>query len=161
MGEEVVPGTLDQLDQDILAVLQENARLPNRAIAARIGSSEATVRRRVDRLVDEGLIRVVAVASPFVLGHPVMAILGLQIERSYQRQIEEAFQGMPEVRFVGLTLGSYDMMIEVWLPSTETLLAFLTDRLGQLPGVSRAETWQVVRLSKYSYDWGEQPSATL
>jgi Lrp/AsnC family transcriptional regulator, regulator for asnA, asnC and gidA len=154
-------GELDDLDRRILAVLQENARLPNRAIAARVGSSEPTVRRRVDRLLDEGLIRIVAVASPFALGNRIVAILGLQIERAYQRQLEEALAAIPEVRFVGLTLGSYDALLEVWLPSPDALLSFLADRLGPLPGIQRVEAWQVLKLSKYSYDWGEQPSALL
>lgn len=97
---------LDSLDRDILALLQEDARLPNRAIAVRVGSSEPTVRRRIDRMIEDGLIKIVAVASPFALGHTVMAILGLQIDRSYQSQIEEALRAIPEVRFVGLTLGA-------------------------------------------------------
>jgi Lrp/AsnC family transcriptional regulator for asnA, asnC and gidA len=90
-----------------------------------------------------------------------VAILGLQIDRSYQRQIEEALHGMPEVRFVGLTLGSYDVILEVWLPSTDKLLDFLTHQLSQLPGIQRVEAWQVLKLSKYSYDWGEQPSVRV
>jgi Lrp/AsnC family transcriptional regulator for asnA, asnC and gidA len=150
---------LDALDRDILALLQEDARLPNRVIAARVGSSEPTVRRRIDRMIEDGLIKIVAVASPFALGHTLMAILGLQIDRSYQSQIEEALRAIPEVRFVGLTLGSYDMIVEVWLPSTNALLEFLTDTLSALPGIQRAEAWQVLKLSKYSYDWGAQPSA--
>jgi Lrp/AsnC family transcriptional regulator for asnA, asnC and gidA len=150
---------LDSLDRDILALLQEDARLPNRAIAVRVGSSEPTVRRRIDRMIEDGLIKIVAVASPFALGHMVMAILGLQIDRSYQSQIEEALCAIPEVRFVGLTLGSYDMIVEVWLPSTNALLEFLTDTISAVPGIQRAEAWQVLKLSKYSYDWGAQPSA--
>ncbi|MCU0495316.1 MAG: Lrp/AsnC family transcriptional regulator [Chloroflexaceae bacterium] len=153
------PGELDALDRAILAQLQQDARLTNRAIAARVGSSEPTVRRRVERLVDEGLVRIVAVASPFALGHRLMAIIGLQIERAYQTQIEQALQAWPEVRFVGLTLGSYDIIIEVWHSDAEQLLEFLSNQVGRLPGVQRAETWQVVKLSKYSYDWGMQPSA--
>lgn len=153
-------GELDALDRAILELLQEDARLPNRAIAARVGSSEATVRRRVARLLDEGLVRVVAVASPFALGYRSVAILGLQIDRSQQREIEAALAAMPEVRFIGLTLGSYDAILEVWLPRPEALLDFLSERLGPLPGIRRAEAWQVLKLSKYSYDWGEQPSAS-
>jgi hypothetical protein len=103
-GDEM--NELDSLDRDILALLQEDARLPNRAIAVRVGSSEPTVRRRIDRMIEDGLIKIVAVASPFALGHTVMAILGLQIDRSYQSQIEEALRAIPEVRFVGLTLGA-------------------------------------------------------
>jgi Lrp/AsnC family transcriptional regulator for asnA, asnC and gidA len=152
---------LDALDRQILAVLQEDARRTNRAIAAQVGSSEATVRRRVDRLLNEGLIRIAAVASPFALGYQVVAILGLQLDRSYQRQVEQALHGMPEVRFVGLTLGSYDAILEVWLASTDALLAFLTDQISPLPGLQRVEAWQVLKLSKYSYDWGEQPAMPL
>lgn len=151
--------SLDDLDRKIVALLQEDARLPNRAIAARVGSSEATVRRRVDRLVETGAVRIVAVASPFVLGYGTVTILGVQIDRSYQRQIEEALHQMPEVRFVGITLGSYDVILEVWLPTPDALLTFLAERLSPLHGIQRVEAWQVLKLSKYSYDWGEQPSA--
>lgn len=149
---------LDALDRAIVALLQEDARLTNRAIAARVGSSEPTVRRRVDRLIDAQLIKIVAVASPFALGYGVVAILGMQIDRSYQTQIEQALQAMPEVRFVGLTLGSYDVILEVWLPSNAALLEFLTTRLSPLYGIQRVESWQVLKLSKYTYDWGTQPS---
>ncbi len=153
-------GTLpDDLDRAILAVLQEDARLTNRAIAARVGSSEPTVRRRIERLIASGAIKIVAVASPFALGYGVMAILGLQIDRAYQRQIEDALNAMPEVRFVGLTLGSYDVLLEVWMQDNAALLAFLSDRLSAIPGIHRVESWQVLKLSKYSYDWGVQPSA--
>lgn len=152
---------LDDLDRALVALLQEDARLTNRALAARVGSSEATVRRRVDRLLDAGLIRVVAVASPFALGYRMVAIVGAQIDRAHQGEIERALQAMPEVRFVGLTLGSYDLMMELWLPGPEALLDFLSERLAPLPGLQRVEAWQVLKLSKYSYDWGEQPSASL
>ena len=152
---------LDELDRKILALLQEDARLTNRAIAQRLSSSEPTVRRRVDRLLDAGAIKIVAVASPFALGYTVVAIVGLQIDRNFQYQIEQALVQMAEVRFVGLTLGSFDVMLEVWLESHEALLDFLSRRLSPVPGIHRAEAWQVLRLSKYSYDWGAQPSAAV
>lgn len=152
---------LDRLDREILAVLQEDARLTNRAIAARVGSSEPTVRRRIDRMLGAGAVKIVAVASPFALGYGVIAILGLQIDRGYQPQIEQALHALPEVRFVGLTIGSYDLILEAWLPGSEALLAFLSDQLGSLPGIQRVESWQVLKLSKYSYDWGAQPSAQI
>jgi Lrp/AsnC family transcriptional regulator for asnA, asnC and gidA len=153
------PIHLDELDRAILALLQEDARLTNRAIAARVHSSEATVRRRIDRLLDLGLMRIVAVASPFALGYHSVAIVGVQIDRSQQRAIETALQALPEVRFIGLSIGSFDMMLEVWMPDPEALLNFLNDRLSSLEGVRKVEAWQILKLSKYSYDWGEQPSA--
>ena len=152
---------LDDLDRAIVRILQLDARRTNRAIAEETGSSEPTIRRRVERLIDAGLIKIVAVVSPFALGYGVVAILGVQIDRAYQTQIEQALLAMPEVRFVGLTLGSHDAMLEVWLPSNDALLDFLQQRLGPVVGITRVETWQVLKLSKYSYDWGEQPSAGL
>lgn len=150
--------TMDELDQAILEVLQTDARLPNRAIASKVGSSEPTVRRRIERLVDEGLIKIVAVASPYALGYQVVAIIGMQIDRAYQRQIEQALCNLPHVHFVGLTLGSYDVVLEAWLRSTDELLELLADHIAPLPGVQRVEPWQVLKLSKYNYDWGNQPS---
>lgn len=149
---------LDDLDSAILRILQEDARRSNRSIAAEVGSSEPTVRRRVERLLDTGLVKVVAVVSPFALGYGVVAILGVQIDRAYQQQIEQALSAMDEVRFVGLTLGSYDAILEVWLGSSDLLLDFLANRLSPIVGITRVETWQVLKLSKFTYDWGVQPS---
>ncbi len=149
---------LDDLDRAIVRILQDDARRTNRSVADELHSSEPTVRRRIERLIDMGMIKIVAVVSPFALGYGVVAILGVQFDRAYQTQIEQALQAMPEVRFVGLTLGSFDAMLEVWLPSNDALLDFLHQRLGVVVGITRVETWQVVKLSKYSYDWGEQPS---
>ena len=148
---------LDALDHAILTVLQADARLPNRAIARRVGSSEPTVRRRVERLIAEQRIKIVAVASPFTVGYSVVAVIGVQLDRAYQAQIEAALHAMDEVRFVGVTIGSYDMLLEAWFTGTDDLLAFLSERLGVLPGIQRVETWQVLKLSKYTYDWGAQP----
>jgi Lrp/AsnC family transcriptional regulator, regulator for asnA, asnC and gidA len=150
---------LDKIDRAILAVLQEDARLPNRAIAKRVGSSEPTVRRRVDRLIAEQRIKIVAVASPFSVGYNVVAVIGVQLDRAYQARIETALHDMPEVRFVGVTVGSYDMLLEAWFSDTDGLLTFLSDQLSVLVGIQRVETWQVLKLSKNTYDWGAQPFA--
>lgn len=150
---------LDELDRKLVALLQENAHLTNREIAARLGSSESTIRRRIDRLLEQGVFKIVAVASPFSLGYSVIAILGLQIDRTRQDEIEQALHAMPELRFIGLTLGSYDLMVEAWFRSNDDLLAFMSEKLNRVEGIRRVESWQVLKLAKYSYDWGEQPSA--
>jgi len=121
---------LDPLDHKIIAVLQENARLSNAEIAARVASSEPTVRRRVDR-----------------------------IDHSRLDEIQEALLLMPEIRFAGVTLGSYDVVTEVWFHSNRELLAFLHERLSKIPGIHRIESLQVVKMIKYAYDWGVQSSA--
>lgn len=144
---------LDELDHKIIAALQENARLPNADVARQVGSSEPTVRRRVERLLQHDIIKVVAVASPLSLGYHVVAILGLQIDHSQLDRIEAALQAMSEVRFAGVTLGSYDVVAEAWFHDNDELLSFLHGRLSKIAGIQRIESLQVVKMVKYTYDW--------
>lgn len=146
----------DNLDQALITLLQEDARLSNREIAQRLNSSEPTIRRRIDRLMKLDVLKIVAVASPFALGYSVMAILGLQVDRTQHQSIEQTLSTWPEIRFLGVTVGSYDMILEAWFRDNNALLHFLTHRLGQVSGIQRVESWQVLKLSKYNYDWGKQ-----
>jgi len=150
---------LDALDHRIVAVLQENARLTNTEIAAEVGSSEPTVRRRVERLLQNQIIKIVAVAAPFQLGYNVVAILGIQIDHSYLTQIEDALSAMPEIRFAGVTLGSYDVVAEAWFHSNEALLTFLNEQLSKIAGIQRIDTLQVAKMIKYTYDWSAPQKA--
>lgn len=109
--------------------------------------------RRVDRLLRHGVIKIVAVASPFQLGYHVVAILGIQIDHSHLDQIEEALYAMPEIRFAGVTLGAYDIVVEAWFHSNDDLLSFLHGRLSKIAGIQRIEALQVAKMVKYTYDW--------
>lgn len=158
ISENESPLRLDTLDHKIIAILQENARFTNAEVAAQVGSSEPTVRRRVDLLLQHQIIKIVAVAPPFSLGYHVVAILGLQIDHSRLTEIQEALLAMPEIRFAGVTLGSYDVVTEAWFHNNADLLSFLHERLSKIVGIQRIESLQVVKMIKYAYDWGVQPS---
>jgi Lrp/AsnC family transcriptional regulator for asnA, asnC and gidA len=144
---------LDGLDREIITELEENARQTNAEIAAKVGSSEPTVRRRIERLLSEQVIKIVAVATPFKLGYTVVAILGIQIDHKYMDKIESALASMQEVRFAGITLGTYDVVVEAWFQSNEELLTFLRERLSKLDGIGRIDSLQVAKMIKYTYDW--------
>ena len=150
---------LDSADLKILGLLQLDARLSNVEIAQRLNMSEPTVRRRIQRLLDRRAIRIVAVASPFELGYEVMAILGIKANRSELQAVGENLVAMEEIRFAGVTLGAYDIVAEAWLANGEALVDLLTGRLATMPGIIDVEPIQVLKLLKYSYDWGQQPSA--
>jgi len=145
---------LDELDRRIIEILQEDGRYTNTEIAQRTGSSEPTVRRRVERLTQNQVIRIVAVAEPYQLGYEVVAIIGIQLYHRFNTVIERELGSMGEVRFAGVTLGTYDMMIEAWFGSNEELRAFLHERLFKIEGVLRTESLQVLKMIKYSNDWG-------
>ena len=154
-------GELDKLDHKIIEILQENARLTNAEVAAQVGSSEPTVRRRVERMLQNQIIKIVAVAAPFRLGYNVVAILGIQIDHRHLTQIEESLAAMPEIRFAGVTLGSYDVVVEAWFHSNDELLAFLHERLSKIAGIQRIESLQVAKMVKYTYDWSASPAKPI
>ena len=145
---------IDRLDQKIIELLQEDGSLTNTAISSALHISEATVRRRIAILQQEDVFRIVAVVNPFKLGFNVMAIIGIQVEKSRLREVEQALVNMREVRFLGITLGAYDMLLEAWFQSNDELLHFVTMTLAEVEGIQRTESFQVMRLSKYTYDWG-------
>jgi Lrp/AsnC family transcriptional regulator for asnA, asnC and gidA len=151
---------LDKLDQDILRALQEDASTSPRDLAALCHSSEATVRRRIARLRQKDVMRIVAVVDPFKQGYPVVAIINMKIDQRKIRDVKAALARMKELRFVGVTVGGYDMVAEAWFKSTTEMLAFTTDTLARVHGVIRAELLQILEMVTYTYDWGKQREAT-
>ncbi|MFC2055326.1 Lrp/AsnC family transcriptional regulator [Chloroflexota bacterium] len=152
---------IDNLDRSIIELLQEDGSLTNAGIASLLNTSEATVRRRKSFLKKEDVYRLVAVVDPFKIGFKVMAIVGLQVEKLHLRNIEQALVEMNEVRFLGITLGTYDMVFEAWFQFNDEFLHFITVRLAEVEGIIRTETFQIMRLSKYTYDWGTPNAAKL
>ena len=150
---------IDEIDRGIVALLQNDGMLTNVALADILGISEATVRRRRLRLQEEDVIRVVAVADPHKLGFAIMAIIGIQTQRTKLADVEHALKQMSQVRFLGVTLGAYDLMLEAWFKTNDELLTFVTETLAHIDGITRTESFQIMRLSKYTYDWGTPPAA--
>jgi len=145
---------IDSTDIQIVEILQENARVTNADVARQLSVSESTVRRRIDKLLEKDVIRIKAVADPFKLGYVVIVIVGLWVDKAHLRAAEEFLCELAEVRFVGVTMGSYDIMLEAWFRSSDEMVFFLTETLASVPSVGRTDSFQVIRLSKYTYDWG-------
>ena len=154
-GEYQMPPSLDELDRRIITLLLEEPQSTNGEIARRLHSSASTIRRRRQRLTDEGIIRESIVADPFALGYTMMALIGIQIRQDRMQSIADQLKDLPQLRFIGLTLGRYDMLAEAWFRSNDELLEFLQESLGKIDGVQRTETLQVLRFLKYAYDWGQ------
>lgn len=146
---------LDTLDRDLIAALQEDGTLTHRALAARCGSTEPTVRRRVARLLATDAMRIVAVADPFKQGYPIVAIINMQVDQRQMPSVKAALSQMPQLRFVGVTVGAFDVVAEAWFRSSEEMLAFTRDVIAQVPGIIRLEPLQIHEMVTYTYDWGK------
>lgn len=144
---------LDPLDIEIVRALQRDGRMSFSAIGERCGVVEGTVRKRVMRLLRDGYLRIVGVANPFKVGMGVVGIIGLNVARQKMRQALVHLKALEPVRYIAMTTGTFDFIIEVVLPSNEDLLRFLVDDLGRVPGLGRTETSLVLMIPKQSYDW--------
>jgi Lrp/AsnC family transcriptional regulator for asnA, asnC and gidA len=146
-----VPENAD-LDTKIVEFLRLDGTLTNANISERLGVSEATIRRRRQRLEDEGYIRIIASANPIKLGYKIVAIIGVQAVKSKVLTVEAQLRALPQIHFLGLTTGHYDLMLEAWLRSNDEVVQFTTEALGRIDGILRTDIFQFLRLTKY-YGW--------
>ena len=132
---------MDDLDRKIIELLQINGRASNARIARDVGVSEGTVRRRLRRLVQEEIIRVVAVPDPEKMGLSTVALIGIQADPDKLDDVAARLADLPETQYVSLTTGSFDLFIWVALLSSEELGNFLRHMVGAIAGVRRTETF--------------------
>jgi Lrp/AsnC family transcriptional regulator for asnA, asnC and gidA len=144
---------LSDLDKGIIEHLQEDGRRAFTQIAAALGVSEAAVRARTNRLVERGILQVVGVADPGKLGFQ-QALIGIRCEPGRLLAVADALAALPEVDYVVVTAGRFDILIETVAEDNEALLAFLNDRLQQIEGVRDTETFTYLRLVKQTYQYG-------
>jgi len=144
---------LDSVDKRIISLLQHDGRTPNAQIARELQISEGTVRRRIDALITNGVIKVTAVTNPFKIGLNTLVLIHLNVEPKKLKTVSERLVEMPEVRYVSLSTGEHDIMIEALFPSNSELLTFLRDSLAYIPGVTKIETNIQLQILKRSYEW--------
>lgn len=145
--------TLDQIDEEIIRQLQQDGRRPYTHLAKAVGLSEAAVRQRVQRLLESGVMQVVAVTDPLSLGLRRQAMVGITVEGDV-RAAAEAIAALDEAVYVVLTAGTVDILAEVVVASDEELLTLLNDRIRKIPGVRTTETSIYLSLQKQTYQWG-------
>ncbi|VTR78975.1 Regulatory protein AsnC [Cellulomonas hominis] len=149
----VPPVVLDDLSKAIIEQLQEDGRRPYATIARAVGLSEAAVRQRVQRLTDAGVMQIVAVTDPVQVGFARQAMIGIKAAGDLE-QLADALADLPEVDYVVITAGGFDVMVEVVCTGDDHLLAVLNDSIRTLPGVRATETFVYLKLRKQQYDWG-------
>ena len=142
---------MDELDQRIIGLLQVDGRLSNASIARRLRITEATIRRRVSRLIQEDVISIVAVPNIEKLGYTTTAFIGLPVRPGKADDVADALAGLGEVHYVSVTTGSYDVFIWVGLESSERLGEMLHTSIAAIDGVQRTETFVNLGIKKRTY----------
>jgi Lrp/AsnC family transcriptional regulator for asnA, asnC and gidA len=144
---------IDDIGKRIIEELQQDGRKSYAALAKTVGLSEAAVRQRVQRLIDTGVMQVVAVTDPLQVGFARQAMVGVRVDGDLVA-VAERLADIDEVDYVVITAGSFDILLEVVCEDDDHLLRLLTQRIRTLPGVRSSETFVYLKLAKQTYSWG-------
>jgi Lrp/AsnC family transcriptional regulator, regulator for asnA, asnC and gidA len=144
---------LDEVSRKIIGQLQQDGRRSYAAIAKVVGLSEAAVRQRVQKLLDSGVMQIVAVTDPLRVGFRRQAMIGVKAEGDL-RMVADKLGTIPEVDYVVVCAGSFDLLVEVVCEDDEDLFRLMNDTIRTIPGVRGTESFVYLRLVKETYTWG-------
>jgi Lrp/AsnC family transcriptional regulator, regulator for asnA, asnC and gidA len=144
---------LDEVSKRIIEQLQEDGRRPYASIGKAVGLSEAAVRQRVQRLLDAGVMQIVAVTDPLQVGFSRQAMIGVRAEGDLT-EVSDRLADMTEVDYVVVTAGSFDLLVEAVCEDDDALLDLISRKIRTIPGVRSTETFVYLKLRKQLYNWG-------
>jgi Lrp/AsnC family transcriptional regulator for asnA, asnC and gidA len=146
-------GGLDDITKQIIEQLQEDGRRSYAAIARAVGLSEAATRQRVQKLLEEGVIQITAVAVADAVGFHRTALLGIKVDGDI-RQVAEKLAGIPEADYVVICAGQFDLLVELICEDDEHLLRTVGESVRTVPGVRSSELFVYLKVAKENYQWG-------
>jgi Lrp/AsnC family transcriptional regulator for asnA, asnC and gidA len=144
---------VDDVGKAIIAQLQQDGRRPYAAIGQAVGLSEAAVRQRVQRLLDTGVMQIVAVTDPAHVGFAREAMVGIEVDGDVEK-VADQLATMDELDYVVICAGGFDILAEIVCEDDERLLDIVNKQIRAIPGVRRAEVFMYMKLHKQTYEWG-------
>lgn len=153
MASKTTQPALDEISKRIVELLQEDGRRPYAEIAREVGLSEAAARQRVQRMTEAGIIQIVAVTDPMQLGFHRMSMIGIRVTGD-PRAIAEELTAIPELAYVVVTLGTFDILVEAVCESDEHLIDLIATRIRTIDGIAHTESLLYAGLYKDLYNWG-------
>lgn len=144
---------VDDIDKAIIRELQVDGRMPYAKLGPKVGLSQAAARQRVQRLVESGAMQIVAVTDPLAVGFAMEAMIAVSVDGDL-REVADALAQVDEVTYLVITTGRFDLLAEVVCEGTEELFRLVNDVVRTTPGVTHAETFTYLHLTKQSYSWG-------
>jgi Lrp/AsnC family transcriptional regulator for asnA, asnC and gidA len=152
-NQYVTEPVLDDVNKRIIEQLQRDGRMSYAALAKVVGLSEAAVRQRVQRLLDTGVMQIVAVTDPLTLGFARQVMIGVKVQGDL-RKVAESLAQVPEIDYVVICAGGYDLLVELVCTDDDHLLTLLNDTIRSIDGVLATETFVYLKLAKQTYAWG-------
>jgi Lrp/AsnC family transcriptional regulator, regulator for asnA, asnC and gidA len=144
---------LDRADIAILRLLEQDGRIPTAQMARTLGISEPTVRKRMERLFADDIIKVVAVYNPRKTSYAADALIMIRVMPGHLQAVGKALASHEAVVYLGYTTGRSDIVVEALFENDEALFRFLDEELPTFGGIVSTETAHVLRTEKINYDW--------
>jgi Lrp/AsnC family transcriptional regulator for asnA, asnC and gidA len=151
----------DVLDRQIITLLRSDGRRSNREIARRLDVPEATVRYRVRRLTESGMLKISASIDPEQLGYGLTAVMSIELEPTRLVSAAETIGAFPEVMWLAIAAGTSDLILTASFKSQDELFAFIAERLSHVPGVTRTQTSICMRVVKKTHEWATNLTTAL
>ncbi len=142
---------LDDIDRKIIAALQKDGREAFAQIAERLNVSPGMIRTRYNRLVEMGVLRVVAITNPLRMGFTTMALIGIKAEGGKLMEVASRVAELDEVIYLIVVSGAFDIIAEVVCQDQDDLLKFLTGKLYQIDGIRETESFMHLKIMKEVY----------
>lgn len=147
---------MDKIDLQILEILQKDGRTPFTTVAKQTGVSESTIRTRYASLVERGIVQTIAVVDPFSMGYNAPALIGITTESGAIDSVAQTLEQIPEVSYLVLILGAYDLVIEVYCRDRDHLTDIIINQIQSIPGIQSTETLVIGKIFKLSFSWQPQ-----
>lgn len=144
---------IDDTSKAIIKELQQDGRRAYAAIGQAVGLSEAAVRQRVQKLIDNGVMQIVAVTDPMQLGFDRQVMIGINVAGDVE-QVAAKLGALPEVDYLVVTAGSFDILAEAVVIDDDHLLRLIGRDIRSIDGIRRTETFLYLKLTKQTYNWG-------
>jgi Lrp/AsnC family transcriptional regulator for asnA, asnC and gidA len=152
--EDRMPRSIDKIDSKIICLLQKDGRMANTEIAKRVGITEATVRNRINRLIEDDIIQIVAVSDPFKLGFEITGNIKITIRFEKADHVISELKKLDALWYISLTTGISDLDVEFHAKSMQDLRVLIYDKINKIDGVVRTDTAFHLELIKNRLDWG-------
>jgi len=144
---------IDSIDLKIIQHLQQDGRKSYAQIAEELQLSPSSIQQRANRLIKEGILIVKGIVHPADLQDVIMAMVAIKADGSKMHEVAQALSHLPEVRWVVICAGQYDILLELVCESTEHLLDILSHKISPIEGVRETVTFPYLEITKRTYEW--------
>ncbi|MCP3998415.1 MAG: Lrp/AsnC family transcriptional regulator [bacterium] len=144
---------LDETDKAIIRELQVDGRLAYAKLAPLVGLSEAATRQRVNKLIERGVMQIVAVTDPTMLGFRHQAMVGINVD-THVREVADVLAKIDAVDYLVITAGRYDIIVEVFSTDPDEFLTIINSQIRPVEGIKNLEILTYLDLVKQTYNWG-------